>query len=83
MELVTEAIVIEGEEVRADVLRLGRLALFWSTPDRGRVGAWSPADGTWITLPRGEHRVVLLAMDMAARTRPIEVIALPLGRIEP
>jgi len=83
VELVTGAIDVGGEEVRADVLRLGRLALFWSTPDRSRVGAWEPAQQAWVELPRGDHRAVLQAMDMAARTRPVEVIGLPLGRIEP
>jgi hypothetical protein len=83
VELVTGAVDVGGEEVRADILRLGRLALFWSTPDRSRVGAWAPAEKAWVELPRGDHRSVLQAMDMAARTRPIEVIGLPLGRIEP
>lgn len=83
VELVTGAVDVGGEEVRADILRLGRLALFWSTPDRSRVGAWAPEDQAWVELPGGDHRAVLQAMDMAARTRPVAVIGLPLGRIEP
>ena len=83
VELVTGAVDVAGEEVRADILRLGRLALFWGTPDRSRVGVWAPEENAWVELPSGDHRAVLQAMDMAARTRPVDVIGLPLGRIEP
>jgi hypothetical protein len=83
VEMVVSTLDVAGEEVRADVLRLGRLALFWATPDRSRVGLFDPAAGAWTELDRGAHRAVLQAMDMAARTRPVEVIGLPLGRIEP
>ena len=83
VEVVVSTLNVGGEEVRADVLRLGRLALFWATPDRSRVGLYDPAAGAWTELDSGARRAVLQAMDMAARTRPVEVIGLPLGRIEP
>jgi predicted RNase H-like nuclease (RuvC/YqgF family) len=83
VEIDTATLTIQGEEVRADVLRVGRLALFWATPDRSRVGVWDPAAGEWTELGGGESRAVLRAMDMAARLRPVEVIGLPVGRIAP
>jgi hypothetical protein len=83
VEIATATLTHRGEEIRADVLRVGRLALFWTTPDHSRVGAWDPAAGDWRELQGGERRAVLRAMDMAARLRPVEVIGLPLGRIEP
>lgn len=83
VEVVVATLDVAGEEVRADVLRLGRLALFWATPDRSRVGLFDPAAGAWSELAGGARRPVLQAMDMAARIRPVEVIGLPVGRIEP
>ena len=75
-------IVVDGTEIWADVLRVGRLALFWRTPDTSRAGSFDPAAGAWIELDRGDHRAISRAMEIAARMRPIEVIGLPLGRIE-
>lgn len=83
VEVATATVTVQGEEIRADVLRLGRLALFWTTPDHSRVGAWDPAAGDWQELGGGERRAVLRAMDMAARLRPVEVLGLPVGRIQP
>lgn len=83
VEIVTATLVVAGEEIRADVLRVGRLALFWATPDRRRVGLWDPAAGDWSELSGGRRRAVLQAMDMAARRRPVEILGLPVGRIEP
>ena len=51
------------------------------TPAR-LVGHFDPATGLWAELPGGVKRRIMLAMDMAERMRPVELIDLPLGRIE-
>jgi predicted RNase H-like nuclease (RuvC/YqgF family) len=81
VELVTDAITVDGRELHAEILRVGRLVLFWRTPDGGRSGMWDPAAGAWIDLPGTHHRAVAQAMEMAARRRPVRVIGLPIGRI--
>ncbi|HPF35648.1 DUF3450 domain-containing protein [bacterium] len=79
---VTEAqIDVAGEELYVDVLRLGRLALFWKTPDGERVGEFDQASASWVELDGKYRRNIINAMEMATRMRPIELIALPLGRI--
>jgi len=73
-----------GEEVLAvDMLRLGRLALFWRTPDGSRGGDFDQATGAWSELDGSARRSVNAAFDMAMRRRQHEVIPLPLGRIAP
>lgn len=83
VEMTDERIEVAGETLTVDLLRVGRLSLFWRTPDGERVGTWDPAARAWAELPAGERRTVGLAMDMAARLRPVEVLNLPVGRIAP
>ncbi|RKZ19420.1 hypothetical protein DRQ50_02090 [bacterium] len=83
VELVTDAIDLDGHDVHVEILRVGRLALFWRTPDGARSGAWDPANQAWITLDRRHHRALGQAFEMAARRRPVQIIGLPIGRIEP
>lgn len=81
VEVYQDMIEIENEQIHVDVLRLGRMALFWRTPDGDRVGHFDPAVGRWSELPGSAKRRIGLAMEMAARMRPVELIDLPLGRI--
>lgn len=81
VEVEPQTIMVAGRETHADILRIGRLALFWRSPDGKRVGTWDPATGAWTELPGKHNRVIARAMEMAARTRPIDLVSLPLGRI--
>lgn len=85
VEVYPEAIRVDGladdAAVMADILRLGRLALFWRTPDGQHVGCWNRADGQWSLLPDKYRRRVNDAMEMALKHRTIEMVKLPLGRI--
>lgn len=83
VEVYQDRIPVDGQEVHADVLRLGRLALLWRTPDGERVGQYDRAAGAWVELPDRHARSIARAMEMATRMRPMELVDLPLGRIEP
>jgi len=83
VEVTPRTVTISGEEIHADVLRIGRLALFWRSPDGKRVGTWDPVAGQWTELGGGDSRTIGRAMEMATRMRPVELIALPLGSITP
>lgn len=82
VELATGVIDLDGRELHAEILRVGRLALFWRTPDGSTSGAWDQATDAWVRLDRRHHRTLGHAFDMAARRRAVEVIGLPIGRIE-
>ncbi len=81
VETGDQRIEVAGETLTVDMLRVGRTCLFWRTPDGGRVGAWDPASRAWIELDDRHRRDISMAMDMAARLRPVEVLPLPVGRI--
>lgn len=83
VEVYQDAISVEGETVHADILRLGRVALFWMTPDRARGGVYDQGAAAWGTVDGGDLRRIGLAMDMAQRRRPAELVDLPVGRIAP
>ena len=83
VEVYQEEIMVGGQNMFADILRMGRLALFWRTPDGSLVGHFDQATGQWLELPGSEKRGIGLAIEMATRMRPFEVIELPLGRIAP
>ena len=83
VEVYQDGITVADEDLHADILRLGRVALFWRTPDGDRVGTFDQATDQWVELPGGAKRNIALAMEMATRMRPVEIIGLPLGRIAP
>lgn len=81
VEVEAQTIEVDGRETHADLLRIGRLAMFWRSPDGKRVGTWDPVTRTWIDLPGKHNRIIARAMEMASHVRPIELVSLPLGRI--
>jgi len=83
IEVYQEAITVGGEEVHADLLRVGRVSVFWRTADGKRVGEFDRASRSWVELPGKYNRNIAVAMEMAARMRPIQIVDLPLGRIQP
>ena len=83
VEVTQERITLDGRETYVDMLRLGRLAMFWRTPDGSRIGTWDPLAETHVLLPDRHARTIQRAMEMATRMRPVQLLSLPLGRIEP
>ena len=83
VEVYQDRIQIDGQDLHADILRLGRLSLFWRTPDGDRMGLYDRAADSWVELSGRHDRAIARAMEMATRMRPMELIDLPLGRIEP
>jgi hypothetical protein len=85
VEVYQQTIAIDGrasdQPVMADILRVGRLAIFWRTPDGGAVGHWDRATGKWTTLPKACRRHINDATEMALRQRTVDMVKLPLGRI--
>ena len=81
VEVDQQEIDINGEKLFVDVLRVGRISLFWRTPDGRRVGEFDRATAQWVELPGKFNRNIGSSMEMATRMRPVEVLSLPLGRI--
>jgi septal ring factor EnvC (AmiA/AmiB activator) len=82
VEVEQQEINLDGEPVFADVLRVGRVSLFWQTPDGDRAGTFDRATWEWVELPPSHGRPIGIAIEMASRIRPVQLIELPLGRVE-
>jgi Protein of unknown function (DUF3450) len=83
VEVYQEKIMVGDEEVYADMVRVGRLSVFWRTPDGKRVGEYDRAQHKWVPLEEKYVRVINETREMALRLRSTEVVMLPLGRIQP
>ena len=77
LEVTDEFLDLGGEAVRVRVLRLGRLALFYRSPD-GRSGRYDPAERKWKELDPEYIRALTQTMDMAERRRAVELVQLPI-----
>ncbi len=77
-----DEIEVAGEPLFVDVLRIGRVSLFWRTPDGERVGTFDRATWEWVELPSSHEQGITVAIEMATRLRPVQLIELPLGRID-
>jgi len=82
-EIYQDRITVAGEELTSDLIHVGRLGLFWLTPDAARGGAWDPAASAFVEMDGRELDAVRRAAEMATRRRPAGVQPLPLGRIAP
>ena len=81
VEVNRESIMLSGEPVLVDVLRLGRLNLFYQTLDESGCGFYDSSSKTWEELPRKYGRNIKMALDMALKRRPVEFVRLPVGRL--
>ncbi|MBN1164237.1 MAG: DUF3450 domain-containing protein [Candidatus Krumholzibacteriota bacterium] len=82
VEVHQQRIAVEQDTLFVDILRVGRVSVFWRTPEGKLIGEYDRARGAWVELPGKYKRAISDAMDMASRMRPVELISLPLGRIE-
>lgn len=83
VEVYREKIVADGAEVLADIFRMGRVALFFLALDRESAGIFDVATNQWRTLDKTRVPAIEAVVEMAAKHRPMEVVALPLGAIAP
>jgi len=73
---------IEGTETPVDMLRIGRLGLFWQTKDQKQSGQWDKATGAWVVLPDSANRNIRKAIKVAAKTVAPEMLSLPISAPE-
>lgn len=81
VEVFQQTVDLSGQKTLVNVLRLGRLSLFYQTLDRQGCGFYNPAQAAWVPLDKTHLRSIQAAVDMGAKRRPVEILDLPLGRI--
>jgi chromosome segregation ATPase len=77
-----ETITLDDRSIAVDIVRAGRLALFFRTPDGQTAGWYDRAAEKWQPLPAKYERSINQAAEMALHRRPMDLVKLPLGRIE-
>jgi hypothetical protein len=78
-----DTIAIDGAEREVDVLRVGRIALLYQTPDQQAAGFWNPTQGGWEPLEDNEYRSAIReGMRMANKQASIDLLTLPIAAPE-
>ena len=73
---------IEGEEKAVDYFRLGRLGLYYRTPNGGETGFWNSNTKNWQHEGSSLDDEIKAALDIANRQAPPNFINLPVKPLE-
>lgn len=69
---------INGNDIEVDMLRIGRVALYYQTRDQKTSGMWDAASGAWTALPSSANRDIRTAIKVAAKTVAPELLSIPI-----
>jgi hypothetical protein len=78
-EVREENLPLDGAATMVQVLRLGRVGLYYLTLDGKQAGWFNRVSGRWETLPRSYHESVKEALRMALKQRAFGLVRLPVG----
>ncbi len=81
IEVYQQSIDIDGRPRLVNILRLGRIGLFFQSLNRQTCGFFNVAENKWQKLPAKYNHNLAAAMDMGAKRRPVDIVTLPLGRL--
>tara|TARA_B100000989_G_scaffold278285_1_gene239932 strand:- start:230 stop:694 length:465 start_codon:yes stop_codon:yes gene_type:complete len=77
LDAYDETIVLEGQEVVVNILRVGRLGMFFQSKDERKTGYYDNETGTWEELS-GSYRVTVRdGIRMAQKLAPMDIMLLP------
>ncbi|UAW98112.1 DUF3450 domain-containing protein [Halopseudomonas nanhaiensis] len=72
-----------GDDTRVvDFLRLGRVMLFYQTPDGSEQGYWDPQQGSWSALPGDYRRTLEQGMNIARQQQTPALLRMPLPPVQ-
>ena len=78
LDAYDETIVIDGQEMVVNILRVGRLGMFFQTKDERKTGYYDNETGTWETLPGGYRVQIRDGIRMAQKLAPMDIMMLPI-----
>lgn len=81
-EAYPQQIELAGELLQVEILRLGRLALFFRSPDGSRAGVYDPLTRQFQQRTAADSAAIDRALRQIRREAAPQLVALPLGRIE-
>ncbi len=82
IEAHSATLEVEGQTIEAEVLRIGRIAVFFHSMDGEKVGRWNPEKESWDYISSNFSRAIGNAIEMAKQQKSVELVDLPIGRIE-
>jgi hypothetical protein len=83
IEVYQQDIAVDGQDRLVNIFRLGRVCLFYQTVDQKGCGFYNMATGSWQPFEGQYNRAIGSAIEIGAKRRPVELLTLPLGRIQP
>lgn len=69
----------EDNKLTVDYLRIGRVALYFTTLDGSEIGIWDKASSTWRALPASYKDAIDMGLRVARKQAPPDLIQLPLA----
>lgn len=81
VEIYRESITVADRDLTANIFRLGRISVFFQSPDKNRTGYYDLRDRIWKEFPSTYNREINTAYEIAAKRRPVKIVNLPLGRL--
>ena len=81
IEVSQDKIDVAGNEVLADIFRLGRISLFALSLDGQAAARFNVADNSWEPLDKAYVQSVHAAVEMGKKRRTVEIISLPIGKL--
>ena len=80
-EVSRETIVVTGKRLLVNIFRLGRLSLFYQSLDGSECGYFNVVGNDWEPLSVVHGDVIDSAVDIAAKRKSVELLAMPVGRL--
>jgi hypothetical protein len=77
IEAYTDIITLDGQERQVDILKWGRVALVFQTPDGETSGAWDKEVGNWEILGDEYRGGIRDALRIARKTQTADLVKLP------
>jgi hypothetical protein len=79
IEAYRDMLDIDGQPREVDLLRVGRVGLYYLTPDGSRAGAWDPGAGAWTALDITRYRATLAnGLRIARKQAAPDLLVLPM-----
>ena len=78
IEAYTDVITVDGAEREVNILRLGRVALYYQTADREFTGHWDASQSQWVELDGAFRNGVYQAIRVANKLTAPSLLSLPL-----
>jgi len=76
-----ETLNIDGDDTEVTIFRLGRMAMYYQSMDKVKIGKWNMETKKWEPMSKDFARQIRHAVEMANRERTVQLIQLPVGAL--